>query len=561
MERLNTVDETARPLMPVRRLHNFAYCPRLFYYQWVENLFVENADTAAGTAMHQRVDVPTKLREEAPDELPAGVQTRSLELSSEALGLVGVVDMAETTANGLELVDYKKGSAGRGEGGEREAKRCDAMQLAAHALMMAERGETVARGWIYYAAEKRRVEVTITPELLEECRTLIGEARRVAETGKAPPPLDKDARCLYCSLYPVCMPEESAYWRDGVGNAPAIDRPPRPDNDEGETLVVQKPGARVGLRGGQVEVHLKDERLGSMAMSQLKAIYLYGAVQVTQQAAQAFLENEVAVAYFSPAGRYLGALQGLGASGVDARRGQYRMFELDSVRVMLAKEVVRAKIHNQRVMLMRNGTADEGAVAELKSLREAVGTAASLDEVRGVEGAAAAIYFGQFSTMLKGTGFAFDFNGRNRRPPRDPPNALLSLGYSMLAKELAGICHVVGLDPFLGFFHQPRYGRPALALDLMEEFRPLIADSVAISLLNRHELDERDFVNSTKGTFLTEKGRRAYWAAYFRRMDTEVAHPEFKYKMTYRRMLDVQVRQLWRFLRGDSPKYHGFTTR
>ena len=163
--------------------------------------------------------------------------------------------------------------------------------------------------------------------------------------------------------------------------------------------------------------------------------------------------------------------------------------------------------------------------------------------------------------MLKGSGFAFDFNGRNRRPPRDPPNALLSLGYSMLAKELAGICHVVGLDPFLGFFHQPRYGRPALALDLMEEFRPLIADSVAISLLNRHELDEKDFVNSTKGTFLSEKGRRAFWAAYFRRMDPEVAHPEFKYKMTYRRMLDVQVRQLWRFLRGDAPTYHGFTTR
>ena len=168
MERLNTVDETARPLMPVRRLHNFAYCPRLVYYQWVENLFVENADTAAGTAMHQRVDVPTKLREEAPGERPAGAQARSWELTSEALGLFGVVDLVETTANGLELVDYKKGSAGRGEGGEREAKQCDAMQLAAHALMMAERGEPVARGWIYYAAEKRRGGGTITHGLREE---------------------------------------------------------------------------------------------------------------------------------------------------------------------------------------------------------------------------------------------------------------------------------------------------------------------------------------------------------------------------------------------------------
>jgi CRISPR-associated protein Cas1 len=198
---------------------------------------------------------------------------------------------------------------------------------------------------------------------------------------------------------------------------------------------------------------------------------------------------------------------------------------------------------------------------ELKRLRDKADTADSLEAVRGLEGSAAATYFGHFASMLKKSGVDFDFTGRNRRPPRDPVNALLSLGYSMLAKEFSGICHVVGLDPFLGFYHQPRYGRPALALDLMEEFRPLIADSVAISLLNRHEVDDHDFVHSSKGVFLNEKGRRAFWEAYFRRMDTEVSHPEFKYKMTYRRMLEVQVRQLWRFLRGAASRYVGFTTR
>jgi CRISPR-associated protein Cas1 len=129
------------------------------------------------------------------------------------------------------------------------------------------------------------------------------------------------------------------------------------------------------------------------------------------------------------------------------------------------------------------------------------------------------------------------------------------------AKELTGVCHTVGLDPFLGFLHQPRYGRPALALDLMEEFRPLIADSVAISLINRGELGRHDFVHSTNGTFLKDEGRRAFWAAYFRRMDTEVSHPEFGYKMSYRRMLEVQARQLWRYLRGEAAAYHAFTTR
>jgi CRISPR-associated protein Cas1 len=113
--------------------------------------------------------------------------------------------------------------------------------------------------------------------------------------------------------------------------------------------------------------------------------------------------------------------------------------------------------------------------------------------------------------MLKDRGaWRFDWRGRNRRPPRDPVNALLSLSYSMLAKELTGVCDAVGLDPFLGFMHQPRYGRPALALDLMEEFRPLIADSVAISLINRGELGPDDFIRSASGTFLNERGRKGF---------------------------------------------------
>jgi len=164
--------------------------------------------------------------------------------------------------------------------------------------------------------------------------------------------------------------------------------------------------------------------------------------------------------------------------------------------------------------------------------------------------------------MLKGTAFeSFDFQGRNRRPPKDPVNALLSQAYSILAKELTGICHAVGLDPFLGFLHQPRYGRPALALDLMEEFRPLVADSVVISLLNRRELDAGDFERTTRGTFMGDDARKQFWRAWFRRLDTEVSHPQFGYKMTYRRMLDVQVRQLWRFCRGEASEYHPFITR
>jgi len=561
METLQTNDERNQPLLPVRRLHNFVYCPRLFYFQWVENIFIENADTIAGSSIHRKVDVPTKIKEALPDALPEGTSFRSLQLSSEKLRLVGVIDLAESTENGLELIDYKKGSARRNAEGERIAKKSDVIQLAAQTLLLNEHGYKVSSGWVYYAADKRKVEVSLTEELLSECRDYIKKAEETAKSTDIPKPLQGDPRCLYCSLYPVCLPEESICWKTPVNKERIIERAPRPDNDEGEVLIVQKAGAQIGIRGEHVEVRFKKEKIGSLALHQLKQVYLYGAVQITAQTAQRFLEHDISVSYFSAAGRFLGMLQGLSTSGIDARRGQYRLFDRSDIRLELSRETIRAKINNQRVMLMRNGEAEKIDLDEIKRLRNQTEKATSLDILRGLEGNAAAIYFKNFASMLKNKGYNFDFNGRNRRPPRDPVNALLSLGYSMLAKELTGICHSVGLDPFVGFFHQPRYGRPALALDLMEEFRPLIADSVAISLLNRHELDEKDFVFSSKGVFLKQQGRRAFWEAYFRRMDTPVSHPQFKYKMPYRRMLEVQARQLWRYLRGEAETYYGFTTR
>ncbi len=611
-----------QPPLPVRRLHNFIYCPRLFYYQWVENLFEENADTIAGSHLHRNVDKPSSFADEKQaalaEGLPEGARLRSLKLESITLGLVGVIDLIEGAGDddipgldsprSVEVVDYKKGSAKRGANGERVAKESDAVQVMAHALLLEEEGIRVTRGWIYYAEDKRRVPVELMPELRQQTLRSLAAAKAQAASGHCPPPLVKDPRCLYCSAYPICLPNESRWWAAGfeekredeqmalvfdgwqerrVGFQPAaqgggggfktratpseadegarapIKEAPRPDGDAGEILVVHTPGAQVGQRGEMFTVTVKGEVVQKMPGHQLRAIYLYGAVQLTAQAVQTALEMDIDVSYFSPAGRFLGLLRGLPTSGVDARMGQYEFFQKDVIRLRLAREIIRAKIHNQRVLLMRNGDAPDSVLKKMAELRDGVADVNDRTVLLGYEGMAAALYFEHFPTMLKGKGEAwkFDFHGRNKRPPRDPVNALLSLAYSMLAKELTGVCHAVGLDPFLGFLHQPRYGRPALALDLMEEFRPLIADSVVISLINRGELGVDDFVRSANGTFLKDAGRRAFWEGYFRRMDAEVSHPEFGYKMSYRRMLEVQARQLWRYLRGEAAGYHGFTTR
>jgi CRISPR-associated protein Cas1 len=587
----------SQPPLPVRRLHNFIYCPRLFYFQWVENIFQESADTVAGSHVHRNVDAPSKLDDPKELGLPEGAKLRSLRLESESLGLIGVVDIVEGGPDGAEIIDYKRGSARRDGEGERVAKEPDAMQVAAHALLLREHGVNAVRGAVYYAADKRRVPVEFSEELFSKVRKAIDDARAVAASGKCPPPLKNDARCLYCSAYPICLPNESLWWskrrkpadtdgqiqfgfiaqsEDAVRSqilaaldfaAESTDKeptlqPPRPGGDDGEVLVVQTPGAQIGQRGDELLVSVKGEDVRKLPGQQVRAIYCYGAVQMTAQAVSTCLELGIDVSYFSPAGRFLGMLGGLPASGVDARRGQYRLFEMPGVRLQLAREVIRAKIHNQRVMLMRNGDVPDRVTSLMASFRDSTESARDLTALLGIEGSAAALYFEQFESMLKQRDdWKFDWRGRNRRPPRDPVNALLSLGYSMLAKELTGVCYSVGLDPFLGFMHQPRYGRPALALDLMEEFRPLIADSVAISLINRGELGPEDFIKSANGMFLTDKGRRPFWEGWFRRLDTEVSHPEFSYKMAYRRMLEVQARQLWRFVRGEALTYHGFVTR
>lgn len=197
-----------------------------------------------------------------------------------------------------------------------------------------------------------------------------------------------------------------------------------------------------------------------------------------------------------------------------------------------------------------------------------------MEELLGIEGNAARIYFENFACMIKRgdeeaasskqqgcNEFPFDFTTRNRRPPRDAVNALLSLAYSVLAKDLTIVCQAVGFDPFLGFYHQPRFGRASLALDLMEPFRPLIGDSAVLSAINTRMVTPRDFVRAGDSVALTPEGRKAFFRAYEQRMDSLVTHPLFGYRVNYRRMLEIQARLLARVLTGELSTYPVFVTR
>ena len=202
----------------------------------------------------------------------------------------------------------------------------------------------------------------------------------------------------------------------------------------------------------------------------------------------------------------------------------------------------------------------------LRRLSEQSARASGLQTLLGIEGAGASAYFGRFSNLIRQSdsdddAFRFEFSGRNRRPPTDPVNALLSYAYSLLARTWTVTLSAVGFDPYLGFYHQPRYGRPALARDLMEPFHPLLADSAVLMAINNGEVRPSDFLSAGNAVNLTLDGRKRFIATFERRLSQEITHPLFGYRISYRRILEMQARLLARFLLGELPEYPNFTTR
>jgi CRISPR-associated protein Cas1 len=314
---------------------------------------------------------------------------------------------------------------------------------------------------------------------------------------------------------------------------------------------------------------LKQEvRLGEVSQ-----INLFGNVQLSTQAIQSLCAVEVPVCYFSQGGWFYGITGGLNARNVFLRYRQFLSAEHQAIALRLSRKLVAGKIRNQRTLLQRNHIEPpEAALRQMKALADKAEAVEDLESLLGIEGSAARVYFSEFAGMLKAEDcgsahrgaqpeFAFDFTQRNRRPPRDPVNALLSLAYSILAKDLTIVCYALGFDPFWGFYHQPRFGRPALALDLMEPFRPLIADSVVLTAINTRMVTPADFIRSGPAVALKPNGRKGFFHAYELRMDTLVTHPLFEYRVSYRRLLEIQARLLARFLNGEIDDYPVFITR
>ena len=459
-------------------------------------------------------------------------------------------------------MDYKRGKRPHVAGGAYEPER---VQLCVQGLILEEHGYACTEGILYFAASRERVTVPFDDELRQITRNAIDGLRLIAAGGTIPPPLVDSPKCPRCSLVGICLPDEVNFLK-------REENPPRPLSvlrEDAMPVYVQARSAKLAKKEETLEVYVEDNKSASARLNEVSQVVLMGNVYVTTPCLHTLMERDITVSWHSFGGWFIGHTVGTGHKNVEIRTAQYRTSFDESACLRLARGLVVAKIQNCRTLLRRNwkdDVAPDALMEQFKQDIELARRASRLAELLGAEGNAAAHYFGSFRKVLSQSEgsvseLAFDFTKRNRRPPTDPVNALLSFAYSLLVRTWTVTLSSVGFDPYRGFYHQPRYGRPALALDMMEPFRPLIADSSVIQAINNGEVKPTDFISAAGSVALNADGRKRFIACFERRLAHEITHPMFGYKVSYRRLLELQSRLLARTLLGELKEFPNFVTR
>lgn len=551
------------PLIPVRMVNEFVYCPRLAYLEWVQGEWADSVDTVVGRTVHRRVDRPGG-RLPPVDQMGAeqAIHARSVLLESEHLGIVAKLDLVEGDDGKVIPIDYKKGKRPHAAAGAYDPER---VQVCAQGLLLREHGYRCDEGVIYFAGSKERVHIALDEGLVELTRAAIQGLRALAESASIPAPLVDSPKCPRCALVSICLPDEVNF----VSRHGGAIRPLAVAATEAFPLHVQSNRARISKSGETLRIEVDEKPTVVARLPEVSQLVLQGNVQISTATLHELMRREIPVVWMSFGGWYLGHTQGTGHRNIELRMSQFARANDPETSLLLARGWVEAKLRNQRVFLRRNGREGDpapvdDAVQQLEAAERNARRADSIESLLGFEGAGAAAYFGAFAAMLKAgseSQSAFAFEARNRRPPRDPVNALLSFAYALLVRQWVVTLASVGFDPYCGFYHRPRHGRPALALDMMEPFRPLVADSAVITAINTGVVRPDDFVRSGPAVALNENGRRRFIGALERRLAEEITHPIFGYRVSYRRVFEIQARLLGRFLLGEIDRNPNFTTR
>jgi len=536
-----------RPVAPplrVMALHALLYCERLFYLEEVEEIRVADANVYAGRRLHDDV---VGLDDETPER-------RSLELSSEKLGLFGKVDAVRRRDGKWVVYEHKRGRCRRGDQKEPLAWDSDRIQAIAYAVLLEEHvGEPVPEARIRYHADNATAFVAIDQQAKDDLKAAVSQAEELRKSTARPAVTENERLCVRCSLAPVCLPEEERLLIQSREDEP--DSPSTatafPANPERQTLHVTAQKAYVSRRGESLVIKTDD---GDQVVptEQVDTLIIHGHGQVTTQAIHLCAWKGVGIEWMSYGGRFTAGLTN-STGRVQQRIRQYRALARPDNCLRLTKALVHCKVENQLKYLLRSTrgdsskrTAIESQLARIRECLKKNETVESLDSLRGLEGMAAKQFFSAIPTLLgKTIPEEMKPTGRSRRPPTDRFNALLSYGYSLIQATVHRSITAVGLEASLGFYHQPRSAAHPLVLDLMELFRTSLWEVPLVGSINRLQwrLDE-DFDIAGSQVWLSREGRKKAIGLFEQRLQESYKHPLLGKSLTFARLVELEVRLL-----------------
>lgn len=538
------MNETVQPKadsIPISLVAHYAFCPRRAWLEASgEKLPIGDFAMETGNADHRSTDDPGA---------GTGRVVRAWDVASWSRGFHGRVDAAELLDDGsIHLVEYKATPLRKRPETTEPMRR----QLALQQIAVEEMGHRVSGCSVYFTTHHRRVDVDLEDSTVAAALADVAETRRVVEADTAPPPLEDDPRCASCSHVSLCLPDERT--------EKAVDRRISVPNPDSQVLHLATYGALASVRAGRVIVKHRGEVTATVPLERVQAVVAHGNVDLSSGLIRELLWRRLPIIWCSSAGRVVGW-----ASTAYAPNGSVRVRQhvaSDSGHLLLARGFIRAKLRNQATLLQRHAKRRD-SVRALRELSDEVRDASSLGQVFGIEGTGARIYFTGYPTMFTASarGVVSGFPGRVGRGAVDPLNVLLNYTYSMLTGDCIRALIACGLDPHAGFLHSSGRNKPALALDLMEEFRPVVADSVVLGVVNNGEIRESGFHFVNGSARLADAARKSLIAAYERRLSTEFTHPVFGYRLTWRRAIEVQARMVLGVLDGSQDEYVGVTVR
>ncbi len=529
------ISDPHSPLIRVMALHALEYCERLFYLEEVEGIRLADEAIYAGRRLHEQ------LHNDYNEYL-------TIELQNEDIGLKGKADCVRARDGCLIPYEDKRGQPNT-INGVHYAWPADSLQVIAYAMLIERHvGRVITEGRIRYHRGNITISVPIDGEARERLHKAVLRAKELRASINRPPVSINDRLCLRCSLAPICLPEEERLLSNHAWEPLRL----FPQDIELQTVYVTEHGARVGRAGDTLVVTKNDGDKIAFPLKEIGNVVLQGNVQITTQAVQLCAYNDIGLHWITTGGRYLTSISS-GASIVQRKIRQYEALRDPGMAFRMTRRLAKARIESQLRFILRASRGknrDEiginNYIANTRIALRGLQSAEGVDTVRGYEGIAGKSYFEVLPRLLvDGLDSRLYFCGRNRRPPQDCFNALLSFGYSLLYRDVMTAILTVGLEPAFGFFHKPHSAAHPLALDLMELFRVPLWDMALLASVNRKQWDaDNDFSYAGQQVWLQESGRKKAIEIYENRKDQKWKHPVTDYSLTYARLIELEVRLL-----------------